>query len=207
MPPRGSAPPAAASCLDKPYASRRQKGGTVIAEDVVDLDGQLKALAAPSLCRPSRCGGADCGSTRLHVHGRRERHPRQLVVGGEPVPTVEILVFLCAECGATWRVLPLFLARCLWRAWDVVEEEALGRPRCPARPPVPKRTVQRWRARLAEAARVPLQLLASLWGSLRALAQRLPLDATRLELAQAWQGRWAGLGAQLHRASPGVRLM
>ena len=75
--------------------------------------GELKVLADPSLCRPSRCGRADCGSTRLYVHGRRERHPKQLVEGGEPVPTVEILVFLCAECGATWRVLPLFLARCL----------------------------------------------------------------------------------------------
>lgn len=207
MPPQGSAPPAAASCLDKPYTSRGQKGGTLIAEHVVDIDGQLKALVAPDLCRPERCGRADCGSTHLYVHGRRERHPRQLVVGDEPVATVEILVFRCAECGATWRVLPLFLARCLWRTWDVVEDEALGRSRPSARPPVPKRTVQRWRARLSQAARFPQQLLASLWGSLRALAQRLHLDATRLELAQAWQGSWAELAAQLHRASPGVRLM
>ena len=52
------------------------------------------------------------------------RHPR-----GEPGMrlVVRVAQYMCvaAECGATWRVLPLFLARHLWRAWKTVERVAL----------------------------------------------------------------------------------
>ena len=137
MRPPWAAPPAADPCLSRPYSSSpKQKGGTRIAEAVRDLATHLRMLLSPWEYCPEACW---CGCERLHVHGLRERHPRQLVVNGEPVPVVSILVFLCAGCGATWRVLPAFLARCLWRTWDVVEREALAKPRPSAAPAVPRR--------------------------------------------------------------------
>ena len=154
--------------------------------------------------RPAKCR---CGCTRLHIHGLRERHPRQFVVDGEPVPVVTIVVFICAACGATWRVLPAFLARLLWRTWDVVEREVLDKPRPRSAPPVPARTVQRWRSRLAQSARLPVQVLVVAGGELRRLAERVGLDATRMELLLAWGGSLAALVVLLHRLYPGVRLM
>ena len=65
-----------------------------------------------------------------------------------------VVVFLCAECSASWRVLPAFLARCLWRTWDVVEAALFEGAQ---KVSVPARTVQRWRARLMQAARAPTQ--------------------------------------------------
>jgi hypothetical protein len=45
---------------------------------------------------------------------------------------LEVLQFRCAReaCGATWRILPAFLARHLWHAWNVVER--IARPAAPA---------------------------------------------------------------------------
>ena len=74
--------------------------------------------------------------------------------------TVTVMVFLCASCLATWRVLPAFLSRCLWRAWAVVERVAAGRQRADE-PRVPERTRRRWLARLGQTARVPGQVLAT----------------------------------------------
>jgi hypothetical protein len=120
---------------------------------------------------------------------------------------VSILVFLCADCGATWRVLPAFLARLLWRTWDVVEREALDKPSPSAAPAVPRRTVQRWRARLAQSARLPVQVLVVAGGRLRELAERVGLEPTRMELLAASGGSLAALSVLLHRLAPGVRLM
>lgn len=199
------APPAADPCLSRAYSSSpKQKGGTWIAETVVTLAMHLTFLATPQSYRPKACR---CGSERLHVHGLRERHPRQLVVDGAAVPVVSILVFLCAACGATWRVLPAFLARCLWRTWDVVEREALDKPRPHSAPPVPARTVQRWRARLAQSARLPVQVLVVAGGRLRELAERVGLEPTRQELLAAFGGSLAALSVLLHRLAPGIRLM
>lgn len=199
------APPAADPCLSQPYSSSpKQKGGTRIAEAVLSLAMHLQMLLTPWEYRPKACR---CGCDRLHLHGLRERHPRQLVVNGEPVPVVSILVFLCADCGATWRVLPAFLARCLWRTWDVVEREALDKPRPRAAPAVPRRTVQRWRARLAQSARLPVQVLVVAGGGLRELAERVGLTPTRMELLVAIGGSLAALAVLLHRLAPGVRLM
>jgi hypothetical protein len=130
-----------------------------------------------------------------------------LVVDGEPIPVVHLVVFLCSACGATWRVLPAFLARCLWRTWDVVAREVLSEPRVHEAPAVPVRTVQRWRARLAQSARLPVQVLVVAGAGLRRLAERVGLDATRLELLLAFGGSLAALAALLHRVAPGVRLM
>jgi hypothetical protein len=203
-PPR-AAPPAADPCLTRPYSARpNQKGGTRIAEAVLDLATHLLMLLSPWKYCPEACR---CGCTRLHVHGLRERHPRQLAVDGEPVPVVRILVFLCAACGATWRVLPAFLARCLWRTWDVVEREVLAQHRANECPPVPKRTVQRWRARLAQSARFPVQVLVVAGRALRRLAERVGLEPTRAELLLASGGSLTALSVLLHRLAPGVRLM
>jgi hypothetical protein len=161
-------------------------------------------LASPEAYRPEACR---CGCGRLHLHGLRERHPRQLVIGVEPVPVVEIAVFLCAACGATWRVLPAFLARCLWRTWDVVEREVTDEARPHTAPPVPARTVQRWRSRLAQSARLPIQVLVVAGGRLRELAERVGLEPTRMELLVASGGSLAALAVLLHRLAPGVRLM
>jgi len=205
MHPVGAAPPAADSCLSRLYSSSpKQKGGTRIAEAVHDLATHLRMLLTPWAYCPEACR---CGCDRLHVHGLRERHPRHFVVDGVPVPVVSILVFICADCDATWRVLPAFLARLLWHTWDVIEREALAKPRPRAAPAVPRRTVQRWCARLAQSARLPIQVLVLAGGELRKLAERVGLQATRLELLRASGGSLAALAALLHRLAPGVRLM
>jgi len=202
--PPWAAPPTADICLCQPYSSRsKQKGGTIIDETVVDLATHLRKILSPDEYRPKVCR---CGSNRFHVHARRERHPRQLVVKGEPVKVVTILVFLCAACSASWRVLPAFLARCLWRSWDVIERECLGKPSGSA-PPVPASTVQRWRVRLKQAARVPTQVFALAGNWLRILAQRVGLEAARWQLLEAHGEGFAALATLLHRLAPGVRLM
>jgi hypothetical protein len=205
MCPPWAAPPAADSCLSRFYSSRpNQKGGTIIDESVLDLGTHLRKLVFVDQCRPKLCR---CGSSRLHVHQVRERRPRQLFFEGQPVPTVPIAIFLCAACDATWRVLPAFLARCLWRTWDVVERESLGNPRPPQVPPVPTSTVRRWRSRLAQSARLLLQVLAVAGGELRKLTEHVPADAGRLDLVLAYGRGFAALAVLLHRLAPGVRLM
>jgi hypothetical protein len=207
MYPQRAAPPAAEPCLSRPYSSRpKQKGGTLIAETITGYAEQLRALQEPDLCRPDRCPRPDCGCTRLQVHSRRERHPRQLVVAGEAVPVVNILVFICAACSATWRILPAFLARCLWRTWEIIAREVGGRPRGSA-PAVPGRTVMRWRKRLAQAASLPVQALAVAGRELRAVAMRVGLEASRAELLAFHGQGMTHLAVLLHRLVPGVRLM
>jgi hypothetical protein len=122
------------------------------------------------------------------------------------------MVFICSSCGATWRVLPAFLARCLWRAWEVIEG-VVQRTRRPHEPKVPERTERRWRARLRQTARLPGQVLATSGSPLfRGLAQAVGLDAERRTLASAHANSFGGsmlapLAALLQRLSPGVRLM
>lgn len=205
MCPPWAAPPATETCLDHLYSSSpSRKGGTIISEEVLDLLEHRLRLADPEKYRPASCR---CGCDQLHVHGLRERHPRNFTFQGEPVPVVEILVFACAKCGATWRVLPGFLARCLWRTWDVVEREAFGETSERRQDPVPASTVRRWRARLAQSARVPLQLLAAFNGKLRELADRVGFDASRRQLVTEFAGCFAALAALLHQLGPGIRLM
>jgi hypothetical protein len=129
------------------------------------------------------------------------------------------MVFRCAKCGATWRVLPAFLARCLHREWWVVERVAAtadvarecGAPR--PRELVPARTRRRWEARLVQAALVPVQVLATSGDvALRSLAQVLGLQAERGELVERYSAAFGGtsvfasLAELLHRLMPGIRL-
>jgi hypothetical protein len=203
MRPPWTPPPAADTCLSQTYSSSPQpKGGTVIDDTVLDLAAHEARLVDPDSYRPKACS---CGG-RLHVHDRRERRPRQLVVDGAAVSVVQILVFICSRCAATWRVLPAFLARCLWRTWDVVDRE-VNEHRRGSGPAVPPRTVQRWRARLHTSARVLVQVLAVAGGNLRALAEAVGPDVSRWELLRKDGRGLAALAVLLHRLAPGIRLM
>lgn len=216
----GLPPPDSIRYLDTSRRSRF-KGGTLIAEDVRDLAEHRERLADPDRYRPKRC--ARCGHDRLHVHSRPERHPL-----GEPSlpPSLVVLQFLCAAkaCRATWRILPVFLARHLWHSWTPVEQSV--RPVAPspagAAPPrssAPKiapRTQARWTSRLASSARVVVAVLAASAGAvLEALAKQVGLLGTRGELVDAYAAAtapsagWvlASLAAIIHRLERGIRLM
>ena len=202
MDPEWAAPPAAETCLVSSDASRGRKGGTIIDERVLELSMHETMMKNPASYRPAECR---CGCSRLHLHDRRER--RALGAGGT---VVTVVIFLCAKCFATWRVLPAFLARCLWRSWEVVERALFSERRSP----VPARTVQRWHARLAQAALAATQAMAASGApTLREVAQRVGLEASRGELVKAYAEATATssllvpLAALLHRLSPGLRLM
>ncbi len=202
MDPEWTAPPAAQTCLVSNDASRGRKGGTLIDERVRELSAHEAMMKDPASYRPTECR---CGCTRLHLHDRRERLAR----GAGGVVVVTVVIFVCAKCFATWRVLPAFLARCLWRTWEVVEGALFGE-----RSPVPARTAQRWRARLAQTARAATQALATSGAPmLREVAQRVGLEASRSALVKAYAEATASssllmpLAGLLHRLSPGLRLM
>ena len=210
----GLPPPDPEICLVTSRLSRF-RGGTLINEDVQDLAAHERRLSDPDGYRPGRC--ARCGHDVLHVHCYPERHPRGEL--GMPA-VVRIVQYVCAavECGATWRILPRFLARHLWRAWKTVERVVMpaGMPRSAAAPTIPARTEQRWRARFAASARVLVVLLAaSGGGALEALASHVGLDASRAALASAHadvarvepSARLAELAELVHRLERGLRLM
>jgi hypothetical protein len=207
----GLPPPPAERCLETSRKSR-YRGGTLVAEDVHDLAEHRRRLADPDRYRPV-CG--QCDGVAVHVHTRPERHPR-----GEPSlpPAVTILQFRCSECGATWRILPLFLARHLWHSWKAVERAVAPSPELASSsaPPIPARTRERWRSRLASAARTLVVILAASGGAaLENVAKRVGLLGTRAELVDVHAAvagpprgeRLASVGALVHRLERGVRLM
>ena len=202
-------PPPPTGCLERRYPST-QKGGTLIVEEVVDREAHERRRADPDGYRPERCFG--CGHDRLHIHDYPERKLR----GEAGQPVIQVVRYWCPGCEGTWRMLPLFLARMLWRSWRVVEAETLGPPRAATEPAVPERTVRRWKGRLAMAALLAAQVLAVSGGAaLERIAQQVGLEGTRLELVQSYESqlqpspgqRLASLAAVLHRLAPGVRLM
>lgn len=209
MDPGRAAPPAAQSCLVRSCASRGQKGGTLIAEAMEDAEAHDAMMKRPAQYRPTECA---CGGKKLHIHQRRERSLRGSPTPDRAVRTVTVMVFLCVACRATWRVLPSFVARCLWRTWDVVEGVVLGTRQAQA-PVVSSRTQRRWRARAAQAARLPAQVLATAGkAGLSEVAQEVGLDADRSALATAYMKRFGGsllrpLASLLHRLVPGIRLI
>jgi len=217
-----SPPPPAEACLYRPYPSR-QKGGTVIAEQVLDLETHERLLGnggyRPAGCL--RCGGP------MHIHEYRER-----LLLGDPRASTYVAIFQCADrerCGAVTRVLPAFLARHLWRAWPTVEGAVAGSGSIPETRemgdgiragPVPARTVGRWRARLAASAAALVVVLGTASSTVPALhqvVQQVGLDGTRAEFVRAFVSRatpgarpalrLATTAAGVHRLMPGVRLM
>ena len=207
-------PPEPEGCLILSRASR-YKGGTLVAEDVTEAVTHRKRLCDPDGYRPAQC--PRCGGGVLHVHDYPRRRPR-----GESGVREEITIVrhICAEptCEATWRILPAFLARHLWRAWPTVERAVSQAepPPAGAATPVPRRTRRRWRARLASAAKQLVLVLAMSGGALlEALAKTVGLVATRQALVDAYVHmssapigrRLAGVAALVHRLERGVRLM
>jgi len=197
---------AAPACLNRAYMSS-QKGGTLIAEEVRDLESHERRLDDRDSYRPADCGR--CGS-KVHTHDLR---PRLLL--GDPALCTQVIRFRCADrkgCGAVWQILPAFLARHLWRSWATVEAAVEAAERSE----VAARTRRRWRGRLASSARQLVVLLATtadqIWS---ALVAAVGLDASRLDLVGGYgvlmrprRGLClAELAGLVHRLSPGVRLM
>ena len=149
-------PPREPVCLSWPYPSS-QKGGTLIAESVLDLAVHLRRLADPDCYRPSEC--PSCKGSCLHVHDYRTR-ACQFVVA----LVVMVVRYRCVGCGGRWQVLPAFIARHLWYHWSIVEDSC-GRDAEQATAPMHRtpseRTRQRWFLRLCSSARVLVQLLAT----------------------------------------------
>jgi hypothetical protein len=197
-----SSPPPPPKYLERPSPSS-QKGGTLIAADVTDLATHVQRLCDPDGYRPTPC--PRCGHGVLHVHDYRGR-----VLRADPAAVVITVVrYRCAgvACGARWLLLPLLLARHLWRRWTVVAT-ALFHRRPPNWPPVPRRTVRRWRARLRMAGRLLAQLLATSGAPhLAAVAARVGLTPSRGQLVTALAQPLEAVAALLHRLAPGVRLM
>jgi hypothetical protein len=201
-------PPQAPKYLERPYPST-QKGGTLIAEDVTDLETHQGRLSDPDGYRPPRC--PRCGHGKLHVHDYRSREllgePRRRKTEG--TVSITVVRHRCAnpECKAHWRTLPALLARHLRRRWEVVEAATVGSRR-PGLPPVPERTRRRWRTRLRMSARVLTQVLAASGSAaLEAIARRVGLSGTRLDVVVADGGPLSAVAELLHRLAPGLRLM
>lgn len=196
-------PPREPACLSRPYPST-QKGGTLIAEAVVDLAEHMRMLVGADGYRPSAC--PTCRHGMLHVHDYRTR-----LCQLPATPTVKVVRYGCPACEARWQVLPAFVPRHLGYHWPLVCEG------CEQAPPTPRRQVarrpsrrtrQRWLARLASSARLLVQILAtSAQACLVGAAQELGLDATRLELVGEVGRPFAEVAALIHRLMPGVRLM
>ncbi len=195
-------PPPPPKYLEQPYASS-QKGGTLIAEDVIDLETHERRLCDPDGYRPSCC--PRCGHGVLHVHDYRSR----VLLADLEKAAITVVRYRCvgADCGARWLALPLLLARHLWRRWEVVQTTMLGR-RPVKWPAVPARTGRRWRARWRMAGRRLTQVLAASGSpALEAAAQRLGLWATRRDVVLALGLTLSCAAALVHRLAPGVRLM
>ena len=206
-----SPPPPGESCLVLSYASRGVKGGTLIAEDVTDLLTHERRLESGAY-RPPRC--PPCGGP-MHIHDYRLRELR-----ASPIGSVTVVRFRCADredCGAVFLVLPAFIARHLWRAWDTVEEALrVSDGDQKAGTCVPARTVERWAARLATAGMaVIVALAASTLGA--TLAETVGLGGTRAEMLTGYgaiavprplRGHvMEALAGLVHRAAPGIRLV
>lgn len=205
-------PPQYEACLFR-LRSSTQKGGTLIAEEVTDHSTHERRICDPDGYRPPFC--PRCGGRRLHVHDYRERVLR--AQPGTPVATIVRLV--CVSCEAIWQILPLFIARHLWRTWNVVRHTLMPdhKARLPSEPQhwprVPLRTVRRWRQRWLRPALALAQILATFgqtaWA---ALTTGLPVDASCADLVLAYAREYvgqplAGLAALVYRLQPKVRLM
>ncbi len=197
-------PSPAPICLERAYPSS-QKGGTLIAEKVGDMIEHERRVCNPDSYRPENC--PSCRHDTMHVHDYRYRRLRA-ERGGKS--GIRIIRYICAhrDCGATWQILPGFVARWLWRSWAVVEEWGIKAQRSALWPKVPARTVRRWKQRLHSGARMLVQALAASGSQeLEQIASGLRLDATRGNLIVAMRTGPAPVAALIHRLVAGVRLM
>lgn len=197
-------PPLEVFYLDQRCPSS-QRGGTKIADDVMDWETHLLRLETPEGYRPRQCD--HCGGTRLHGHGRRLR-----TLAGDELGMIDIRRYRCARCRAVWQVLPGFVARRLWRRWEVVDRALTGKQRQDVAP-VPGRTKRRWRSSLRGGARVVRHVLsATQRPDIDAVVRRVPVTGTRGDVLAAYredanEGALPELAALLHRLAPGLRMM
>ena len=195
-------PPLPAACLWLRYSSNPQhKGGTLIAEDVLNVEAHNRRLRSPDGYRPEAC--PRCDHRKLHVHDYPERKTLALT----------LIRYLCPKCEATWRILPGFVARLLRWPWPVVEAKTVNPKPTQA---VPDRTQRRWRARLRTAAQPLIELLQLKAGIvLSPLVSVADWMVCRRQLVRAYAEdkavkvgqQLAAVAAVLHQIEPGVRLM
>lgn len=198
-------PPQPPTCLSRTDLSRGIKGGTLIAEDVVDLQEHQRRLVDPAGYRPDSC--SNCRGRRHHAHCFRERILRPPSPDAAPI-IISVRLFICVFCRAVFTVLPAFVARNLWRDWHTVESVTRDGVAAPAT------TRRRWLARLRSSAR---QLLDVVSANLRhALTDTLTrvrpttrasfIDtSTPFLLGKA--ASYARVAQLIHRLEPGIRLM
>lgn len=189
----------------------RFRGGTLIATDVHDLSEHDRRLRDADGYRPARC--PTCGCDRLHIHD----HLQRVLVDEARARTVKIVRHICAraECRATWRVLPAFIARHLWREWSTVVRTIAELPHPTPRATVPPRTRRRWNARLRSAGRQLVLLLAAHDDAQVArFASVVGFDATRRDLVDLFAATRAlgthpiaDLAVAIDGIERGVRLM
>lgn len=194
------APPPAPPCLYRPYSSS-QKGGTLIALDVRDVETHLARVRSPDGYRPAAC--PTCGHAVMHAHDVRTRRCQ---VPGAP-PVIPIVRHRCAhpDCGGRWQTLPAFLARHLHFNWPQVEQACDGEE-CTARRAPSHRSVRRWLCRLASSAAQLVRLACDAGGEAAAKI-RTALVETRREVVDAVELSFAEVAAWVHQLQRGVRLM
>jgi hypothetical protein len=174
----------------------------LLAERMRTLEEHQRALADADQLRPHPC--PTCRTGRMHVHEYRIRKPR----GDESLPpAITVLRFRCSACTAVWLVLPVFLARHLWRVWTTVGVILGGEPRRGV--VVPRQTRLRWKERLTTAGRKLTSVLATAGEPLAVVAVRLGLDPSRKEVVEALGGvgHLAAIVALIDRLAPAVRVM
>ena len=205
-------PPQPPACLTQSYESRAVRGGTAIAEDVLDRQTHDERILDPDGYRGYVSPCRRCGSGRLHAHCFRDRTLRPGVISrDELVQEITIRLYLCAEedCGAVFTVLPAFVARHLWRAWTTVDEVTQENR------PAARTTAQRWHARLKSDASQLTQLFLTFASSHLQTALTNARPATRQSwfrcvrefLPELYRTSFALAAAWVHRATPGIRLM
>lgn len=111
---RDRLPPPAPPYLTRRYPST-QKGGTLIAEDVTDLEAHRRRLCDTDGYRPPSC--RRCGHPRLHVHD----YPERQFCSEKMRCLIKLVRHRCVGCGAVWRILPAFLACFLRSVWSLIE--------------------------------------------------------------------------------------
>ena len=144
-------------------------------------------------------------------------HLQRVFVGEPRAARIQIVRYICAaaDCRATWRILPAFVARHLWRRWTTVARTIAGEPLSATRALVPARTRRRWNARLASAARQLVHILADHDDDhVVTFARVAGFEATRRDLVELFTaGRVLGvhgladIAAAIHELERGVRLM
>ena len=176
-----------------------------------ELAEHEQRLRRPDGYRPAAC--PRCGGHRIHVHD----HLQRILVDEQRVVRIEIVRYICAgtDCGATWRVLPAFVARHLWRRWTTVARTIARDRGEPCSAAVPARTSRRWNSRLDSAARQLVHLLAQHDNDeVAKFAGVAGFDSTRRELVELFTaGRVLGahsledIASALHALERGIRLM